>query len=87
MALEKFIRPHLPYAEAGEHGKNHVSKRSTTRSVQEADNKMLEYRTQRILAHETGHRPPPSHDYYPDGLGTEIELILGTDAIVDPNKT
>lgn len=87
MALEKFIRPHLPYKEAGEHGKNHVSKRSITRSLQEAQNKILEYRTERTVAHETGHRPPPSPDYLPDGLGTEIELFIGVETNVDANRT
>lgn len=48
MANEHFIRPHLSYAEAGEH--SHVSLASIRRREQEIDNMMHEWRTEQVEA-------------------------------------
>jgi hypothetical protein len=40
------------------------------------------YRRERTISHETGHRPPPSPDLYPEGAGTEIELFVPIDRTI-----
>jgi hypothetical protein len=50
MANEHFIKPHLTYEEAGEHGKHHVSLASIRRREQEIDNMMYEWRTEQVIA-------------------------------------
>lgn len=49
MAEEKFLHQHLPYAEAGEHGKNHVSMRSILRRRQEVENMVQEWREEQVI--------------------------------------
>lgn len=46
MSTERFINPHLPYEEAGEH--RHVSMASHRRREQEVENMVYEWRTQQV---------------------------------------
>ena len=48
MANEHFIKPHLPFDEAGEHNDHHVSRASTRRREQEVENLVWEWRTDQV---------------------------------------
>lgn len=75
MATERFIDPHLPYAEAGEH--SHVSMASHRRRLDAVVNQLREWRQERTLAHEMGEDVEPINI---DAIPQDQEIVLFNNA-------
>lgn len=79
MAQEKFIRPHEPFQEAGEH--RHTGMRSHLRGLAESAEKLREFvlfdeRRQRVAAHETGVSIGNGIELYPGAEETELSTFF-----------